>query len=119
MELTLQGRTALITGASSGFGEHFARLFVAHGANVVIGDRGGYEQPQRVPQQDTARRTGAPADDTGKFVARVLGSTEVVWKDIFTKEGQTYRAPKLVMFSGQTRSACGAEVDDSSAAPST
>ena len=78
------------------------------GANVVLGDRGGYEQPQRVPQQDTARRTGPPSDDTGKFVARVLGSTEVVWKDIFTKEGQTYRAPKLVMFSGQTRSACGA-----------
>ena len=78
-----------------------------NGANVVIGDRGGYEQPQRVPQQDTARRTGTPADDTGKFVARVLGSTEVVWKDIFSKEGQTYRAPKLVMFSGQTRSACG------------
>ena len=39
MELTLQGRTALITGASSGFGEHFARLFAAHGANVVIGAR--------------------------------------------------------------------------------
>src|SRR3954468_6865881 len=78
------------------------------GANVVLGDRGGYEQPQRVPQQDTARRTGPPSDDTGKFVSRVLGSTEVVWKDIFSKEGQTYRAPKLVMFSGQTRSACGA-----------
>ena len=39
MELTLQGRTALISGASSGFGEHFARLFVAHGAKVVIGAR--------------------------------------------------------------------------------
>lgn len=39
MQLTLQGRTALITGASSGFGEHFARLFVQHGARVVIGAR--------------------------------------------------------------------------------
>jgi predicted metalloprotease len=78
-----------------------------NGANVVMGDRGGYEQPYREPQQDTARRSGPPADDTGRFVARVLGSTEVVWKDIFAKEGQTYRAPKLVMFSGQTRSACG------------
>jgi len=39
MELALQGRIALITGASSGFGEHFARLFVAHGAKVVIGAR--------------------------------------------------------------------------------
>jgi NAD(P)-dependent dehydrogenase (short-subunit alcohol dehydrogenase family) len=39
MELTLTGRTALITGASSGFGAHFARLFVREGANVVIGAR--------------------------------------------------------------------------------
>lgn len=39
MELTLAGRTALITGASSGFGAHFARLFVREGANVVIGAR--------------------------------------------------------------------------------
>jgi NAD(P)-dependent dehydrogenase (short-subunit alcohol dehydrogenase family) len=39
MELAMHGRTALITGASSGFGAHFARLFVAHGARVVIGAR--------------------------------------------------------------------------------
>jgi predicted metalloprotease len=79
-----------------------------NGANIVVGgNQGGYEQPYRQPQQET-RRSGPPADETGKFVARVLGSTEVQWKDIFAKEGQTYRAPKLVMFSGQTRSACGA-----------
>jgi NAD(P)-dependent dehydrogenase (short-subunit alcohol dehydrogenase family) len=39
MELALTGRIALITGASSGFGEHFARLFVREGARVVIGAR--------------------------------------------------------------------------------
>ena len=43
--------------------------------------------------------TGTPSDETGRFVSRVLGSTEVQWKDIFAKDGQTYRAPKLVMFS--------------------
>lgn len=36
---TLAGRVALITGASSGFGAHFARLFVRAGARVVIGAR--------------------------------------------------------------------------------
>lgn len=39
MDLSLSGRTALITGASSGFGAHFARLFVREGARVVIGAR--------------------------------------------------------------------------------
>ena len=39
MQLSLEGRTALITGASSGLGEHFARLFVNHGAKVVLGAR--------------------------------------------------------------------------------
>lgn len=35
----LAGRTVLITGASSGFGEHFARLLAGAGARVVIGAR--------------------------------------------------------------------------------
>jgi NAD(P)-dependent dehydrogenase (short-subunit alcohol dehydrogenase family) len=35
----LAGRTCLITGASSGFGAHFARLFVAEGARVIVGAR--------------------------------------------------------------------------------
>jgi len=82
-------------------------FLLIQGANVVVGDRGGYEQQQRAPQQQDARRSGPPTDETGRFISRVLGSTEVVWKDIFQKDGQTYRAPKLVIFSRTTRSACG------------
>ena len=36
---SLKGRTALIAGASSGFGARFATLFAAAGANVVLGAR--------------------------------------------------------------------------------
>ncbi len=39
MSLTLAGRTALITGASSGLGAHFARLLSGAGANVILGAR--------------------------------------------------------------------------------
>ncbi len=39
MDLALNGRLALITGASSGFGAHFARLLVREGARVVLGAR--------------------------------------------------------------------------------
>ena len=35
----LHGRTCLITGASSGLGAHFARLFARHGARLVLGAR--------------------------------------------------------------------------------
>lgn len=35
----LSGRVALVTGASSGFGQHFARVLAGAGARVVIGAR--------------------------------------------------------------------------------
>src|SRR5262249_3955644 len=49
----------------------------------------------------------APRDEMGKFVAAVLGETEDRWKDILEHAGQTYRAPKLVLFTRKTKSACG------------
>lgn len=36
---SMAGRTALIAGASSGFGAHFSELFAKAGANVVLGAR--------------------------------------------------------------------------------
>jgi predicted metalloprotease len=76
------------------------RLLIG-GAEILTGGQ-QYEQPTRAPQS-------APVnDETARFVRAVLGSTEVQWKEIFSKDGQTYRAPKLVMFAGATRSACGA-----------
>ena len=37
----------------------------------------------------------------------VLAETEDVWKDIFTRYGERYSDPKLVLFTGGVRSACG------------
>ena len=47
-------------------------------------------------------------DELGQFVSVVLQDTEDCWNDIFRKEfNADYREPTLVLFNGQTRSACG------------
>lgn len=49
-----------------------------------------------------------PQDDPAAiFVAKVLGSTEDTWGKLFQNSGHEYQAPKLVLFSGQTPTACG------------
>jgi uncharacterized protein len=67
------------------------------------------KEPQvQTPTQPTQPgRTGTPSDETGRFVSRILGSTEAVWRDVLTKSGDRYRAPVLVLFNGQTRAPCG------------
>jgi len=48
-----------------------------------------------------------PEDKMGRFVRTVLADTEDVWTAQFQKAGSTYRAPKLVLFSGSYPTACG------------
>ena len=51
---------------------------------------------------------GSPDDEAGRFAAVVLGSTEDVWGEIFRANGQSYRPPRLRLYSGQTGAgACG------------
>ena len=63
-------------------------------------------------QVSTQRETreapkGAPGDEMGQFVAKILGSTEVVWGKIFQGSNTQYRPPTLVLYDGQVRSTCG------------
>lgn len=69
------------------------------------GPTGGYER--QMPNQPNVRKKGPPTDELGRFVANVLGSTEDRWSEIFGEAGQRYRAPRLVIFSRATQSACG------------
>lgn len=49
----------------------------------------------------------AEDEELGKFAGVVLADTEEIWHEEFRKIGRTYVEPKLVLFSGQVRSACG------------
>jgi predicted metalloprotease len=69
------------------------------------GSRSGYVEPQR---QANNRPTTPPTDDTGRFVSAILAQTEDVWNEILpAQKGIKYTAPRLVLFNGQTGSACG------------
>jgi len=50
---------------------------------------------------------GVPSDAQGQFIAAVLGETEDTWSAIFQAAGAAYTPPKLALYSGQIRSACG------------
>jgi hypothetical protein len=68
--------------------------------------------PSAVFSPDTAVDANGPAStpadqETKDFVATVVGYTEDTWSDLFQRSGQTYRAPKLVLFAGAVESACG------------
>src|SRR5271168_1662305 len=76
------------------------------GAEILSG--GGNTQIQQPAQPGgQARRTGAPSDDSGGVVAKILGSTEAQWKAIFQEGGKTYQPPVLVMYNGRTPAGCG------------
>ena len=60
------------------------------------------------PQAQQAPAHKPPANDQGaKFVSTVLASTEDVWTQIFSQQGARYQPPRLVLYSGVTRTACG------------
>ncbi len=46
-------------------------------------------------------------DPLADMVSVVVADTEDVWTEIFAAQGQRYREPTLVMFTGATQSACG------------
>lgn len=61
-----------------------------------------------VPAPQTAPANKPPAnDEMARFVSKVLADTEDTWRNLFAEKQKSYRDPKLVLFSGTTRTACG------------
>ncbi|MBA2252522.1 MAG: zinc metallopeptidase [Nitrospirales bacterium] len=59
------------------------------------------------PAAESPGPTGPPSDQLGKFAAMVLADTEDTWKALLPKLGREYTDPRLVLFTGAVRSACG------------
>jgi hypothetical protein len=64
-------------------------------------------------QSQAPQSAGEPVDpnttktEAQEFSARILGSTEDVWGELFSADGAQYPAPTMVLFQGAVQSACG------------
>lgn len=91
----------LSIGSRFGFGGIVVAVLLYFGAQFFLGSpssrvSGGQAQP------------GAPGSDTrAHFVAFVLDDVQTTWSRIFSQQGQPYRHAKLVLYTDQTRTACG------------
>jgi uncharacterized protein len=82
---------------------------VIGGADLVSRGAGSLTQ--------SSGRSGPVNDEIGRFASQVLRANEQVWTTVLPQqagqivrggEGMRYAAPQMVIFSGQTRSGCGA-----------
>ena len=62
---------------------------------------------QVAPQRPAPANLPQASDRMSKFVRVVLADTEDVWTAVFKAGGTRYEPPKLVLFRGSVRSACG------------
>jgi predicted metalloprotease len=82
-----------------------ALLFGGDPRQILDQLQGGGGAPQ--PGTQSSRPVNPAEEELKQFSSVVLASTEDVWTDIFRREGMQYRAPRMVLFSDITSSACG------------
>lgn len=76
---------------------------------LLGGDPTSLLQNIQTDQQTTTSNYSETAEEKelAQFVSVVLAETEDLWHQIFSDLGESYRDPKLVLFTGSVQSACG------------
>ena len=57
--------------------------------------------------QDQQREFTEEEQQLAHFSKQILAGTEDVWNKVFQQYGRTYRAPKMVLFTGSVKTGCG------------
>lgn len=100
-----RGTRAAVGGGIGSIALVLIAMFFGIDPSAILQSGGAIQSNVQEPAPQS-RQPGA-VDPGREFVARVLGSNERVWGEIFQKAGRQYAQPKLVLFSGQVQSACG------------
>jgi predicted metalloprotease len=95
-------------------GASIAGLAIYVVANMLLGNQlnvedvlGQLEQIQFDQSQQVVEPEFEGQDAYEVFASTVLGSNNVWWESVFSRNNQTYEEPTLVLFRTATRSACG------------
>lgn len=97
------------TGAIAGFGGIGGLIITA----LIVWISGGNplsvlsEAGSNAFQQQQEYTPTAQEEEYAEFAKKILAGTEDVWTEEFQKMGLNYEAPKMVLFTGSVRSACG------------
>jgi uncharacterized protein len=104
----VEDRRGISTGQVA-VGGGIATIIIALIVTFMGGDPSEILQQMQVGPEQTSGPVTASAqeEEMAQFVSVVLADTEEVWAKTFREMGQTYRAPKLVLFRDQVQSACG------------
>jgi NAD(P)-dependent dehydrogenase (short-subunit alcohol dehydrogenase family) len=117
----VEGKVAIVTGASSGFGRGIAKALAAEGAKIVVSDvheepnAGGFEEDSHLTTAESIQKTGAQAKyvhcdvtDSGQVASLVAeGVAEYGRLDVFVNNAGIYRAGKLTHeFTEEDLDAC-------------
>jgi len=93
---------ALMIGSKFGLPGILIALAVVYGLPRLMG---GSSQ-SLAPQQESAPGQSAP-DERGQFISFVFDDAQRTWTEQLAGSSQPYAKAKLVLFTGQTPSACG------------
>ena len=77
-------------------------LYFGQDPSVVLQNVQPTQQAEQVPYEESAEE-----GQLREFVSVVLADTEETWGALFAMNGNQYREPSLVLFSGAVESACG------------
>ncbi|WP_295407720.1 neutral zinc metallopeptidase [uncultured Thiocystis sp.] len=113
------GRRVGVGGGLGGLLLVIVLLFLGVDPSLLLTDSGQIAIPQQAPIEPSGRspfepgpsqttnRRASGQDELADFVSVILADTEDTWGAIFRERGERYSDPKLVMYTGMTRSACG------------
>ena len=88
-------------------------IWLATGTNPIDVLTGGSSSSTQTQTQTSSSASAnlprsASDDDLREFVGVVVKETEDLWTEQFAKSGETYPAPKVVLFTDSVNTACGA-----------